>query len=92
MSEKKYETFIYFMQCYFCQTYYWSELKNQVKEYRSRETASYCLKLKKELIMMRETHTWEVINRFISKNTDRRLGNEENVNHLIDTILGGLSN
>jgi len=79
------------MQCYFCQTFYWDELKKQADEFRSLEPESVCKQLKDELTTMVETHSWEYIRYFISRRTDRRISGDKEAKHLFDTILGSLS-
>ncbi|MCL1863435.1 MAG: hypothetical protein FWF78_07710 [Defluviitaleaceae bacterium] len=84
-----YETIMYFFECYFCQTFYWDELKQQADDFASGESKKCCEQLKNELIQLRQ-NTWYDIKYFILKETGCRFKKEKDFNHLMDTILNSL--
>jgi len=91
ITKKDLKILVYFMQCYFCQTFYWSELKNQADAFRLEESEAYCIQLKNALVMMRQNYTWEEIKHIVGKHAGVRIKGEENVKYLINTIIDSLS-
>ena len=79
------------MECYFCQTFDWSELKNRADAFRRGESESYSKQLRNVLVMLRQNFTWEEIKCIVNEHTGAKFKGVENVKHFINTIIDSLS-
>lgn len=90
LKKGDFETFMYFLECYYCQTFVILDaLKQQADDFALHQPKQRCEQLKNELIQLRQ-NSWYDIKYFMLRETGRRFKKEKDFNHLIDTILSSL--
>jgi len=89
LKKRNFEAFMYFLECYFCQTFVWNELKQQADDFARSESKQRREQLKNELTQLRQ-NSWYDIKYFMYKQTERCPKNEKEFIHLVDTILNSL--
>lgn len=73
LDESSLENFKYFLECYFNQSFDYSELKKLVNEFKNSEPNMYVKQLKKELQLISDSNDWNFIEEFVKKYGMREL-------------------
>lgn len=88
-KELTFETFKYFLECYFNMSADYSELEKVIAEFNSFEDIKNRKKLREELATIPKLTEWEAIQTFILKNGMRRM-DEERTKWFIEVIIDHL--
>lgn len=85
-----FETFKYFLECYFNVSANYEELENIIKDFNSSEIDKYRQKLQTELKLILELKDWDTVQNFVKKYGMRKM-NEEKLKWFIKFILNHLA-
>ena len=86
----KFETFIYFLECYFNVSANYDELGEIINEFNSFENIKYRKKLQAELEITLQLENWDIVQGFVKKYSMRKM-NEEKLKTLIKAISVNLN-
>jgi hypothetical protein len=89
-EDLKYDTFKYFLECYFNPSANYEELETLVKEFRLTEESKYRQKLQQELEQILQLDHWDDIQEFVRKHAMRKM-NSDRLTWFIRTILHNLN-
>ncbi|WP_026593194.1 contact-dependent growth inhibition system immunity protein [Bacillus sp. UNC437CL72CviS29] len=90
MSRKlNFETFKYFLECYFNVSADYDELDKIIKDFNLVENMEYRKKLRTELKQILRLENWDMVQRFVKKYGMRKM-NEEKLKWLIQSVLDNL--
>lgn len=85
----KFETFKYFLECYFNVSADYDELDKIIKDFNLVENMEYRKKLRTELKQILRLENWDMVQGFVKK-YDMRKMNEEKLKWLIQSVLDNL--
>lgn len=88
-GELNFETFKYFLECYFNVSANYDELDRLINEFNSSENQKYRQQLRFELEQILQLDNWNVVQKFV-KSYGMRNMNEEKLKWLILRILNNL--
>ncbi|SDN60565.1 hypothetical protein SAMN05518871_106125 [Psychrobacillus sp. OK028] len=89
-KELKFETFKYFLECYFNVSANYDELGEIISDFNSFENIKYRKKLQAELELILQLEDWDIVQRFVKKYGMRKM-NEEKLKSLIQAISENLN-
>lgn len=89
-EELKFETFKYFLECYFNVSANYDELGGIISDFNSFENIKYRKKLQAELELILQLEDWDIVQRFVKKYGIRKM-NEEKLKWLIQAISENLN-
>ncbi|QPA30596.1 contact-dependent growth inhibition system immunity protein [Thermaerobacillus caldiproteolyticus] len=89
-EDLKYDTFRYFLECYFNQSANYEELETLVKEFNLTEESKYRQKLQQELEQILQLDNWDDIREFVRKHAMRKM-NSDRLAWFTRTILHNLN-
>lgn len=85
-DKKKFETFRYFLTCYYFQGQNYSDMSNLAKEFKNSEKQLYTEKFIKELEDILGINDWERVKTFIEMYGDRIM-QEDKIKDMVGIIL-----
>ncbi|MFD3259634.1 contact-dependent growth inhibition system immunity protein [Paenibacillus lentus] len=88
-QELSFETFRYFLECYFNVSTNYDELEKIIDDFNSSENLKYRQSLKAELELILQLGNWDIVQRFVKKYGMRKM-NEEKLKWLIQHVLCNL--
>ncbi|WP_410985764.1 hypothetical protein [Bacillus cereus] len=88
-EELNFETFKYFLECYFSVSANYDELDKIIHDFNSFENTKYRKKLWAELKLILQLEDWEFVQGFVKKYGMRKM-NKEKLKWLIQRVLDNL--
>ncbi|MGG3521903.1 hypothetical protein ABES33_18695 [Bacillus pseudomycoides] len=90
MNQKlNFETFKYFLECYFYVSADYDELDKFIHDFNSLENMEYLKKLRAELKLILHIEDWDMVHGLVKKYGMRKM-NEEKLKWLIQSVLDHL--
>ena len=81
----------YFMECYFCQTFYFEDLDNLIQDFKKSEHEPYYLQFIRELHQIIQTKNYKLASQIMKKYGGKILNIEETervIRYIYDKLLG----
>lgn len=88
-KELNFETFKYFLECYFNVSANYDELNKIINDFNSFENTKCRNKLRAELKLILQLEDWDFVQGFVKKYGMRKM-NEEKLKWLIQSVLDNL--